>query len=43
MASPLSKAALYAEIERLDSEDCQQAMVMGYMRGLFAKTEAAKG
>jgi len=25
-----------------DSEECPQAMVMGYTRGLFAKTEAAK-
>ncbi len=33
----------YAEIEKLDSEECQEALVMGWRRGLFAKTEAAKG
>jgi hypothetical protein len=43
VAHPRSKEALYAEVEKLDSEECQEAMVMGFKRGLFAKTEAAKG
>ena len=37
VADPLSKEALYAELERLDSEECQDAMVMGWRCGLFAK------
>jgi hypothetical protein len=30
------------ELERLGSEECQDAMVMGWRCGLFAKSEAAK-
>ena len=29
----------YAEIEKLDSEECQEALVMGWRRGLFSQAQ----